>query len=438
MIDGIRGRRRNSGMHPAVQRHTANIVVGKGSAQPDDPPFRTPEQIAAEEAQQGNDTEETRGGMNEQDTGGGDAKPPRHRRSLVAWLKGRSKKQWIIFAVAAVVVLGGGGVTAALVLHHPKPKPVIAIKTKPKPAPLPPKPTTVASTLTGLQVDPSLNQKPVTGIMIENSTFARPQSGLDHAGVVFEAVAEGGITRFLTLWQDTSAAYIGPVRSVRPYYIQWALGFDAAIAHVGGSPEALQDMSSWNAKDLDQFYNGSYYQRISSRYAPHNVYTSMDQLNALEAKKGFGAANYTGFARKADTPSKTPTASSIDFTVSSSDFNVHYDYDAPANAYKRSEGGTPHMELDAAGNQTQIEPKVVVALVMNQGIEADDLHTSYDTLGTGHMYVFQDGVVTEGTWSKAANTAQFSFVDAAGKPLKLNAGQTWITIVNATNHVAYK
>ncbi|MCP5939883.1 DUF3048 domain-containing protein, partial [Klebsiella pneumoniae] len=86
-----------------------------------------------------------------------------------------------------------------------------------------PKPTTVANTLTGLQVAPDVNQRPVTGVMIENSTDARPQSGLDQAGVVFEAIAEGGITRFLALFQDTQPDYVGPVRSSRPYYVQWAL-----------------------------------------------------------------------------------------------------------------------------------------------------------------------------------------------------------------------
>src|SRR6185369_4571690 len=150
----------------------------------------------------------------------------------------------------------------------------------------PPAPTTEASKLQGIQVGFDVNKRPVNAVMIENSEFARPQSGLDQAGVVFEAVAEGGITRFLTLFQDTNTAYLGPVRSVRPYYIQWALGFDAAIAHVGGSPEALSAMKSWSVKDLDQFANGSYFQRVNNRDAPHNVYTSTDQLHALESKKG--------------------------------------------------------------------------------------------------------------------------------------------------------
>src|SRR3989344_4870304 len=128
----------------------------------------------------------------------------------------------------------------------------------------PPKPVTIASPLTGLQVAPELAQRPVTAIMIENSLDARPQSGIQEAGVVFEAIAEGGITRFISLYQEAQPTYIGPVRSLRPYYIDWAVPFDASIAHIGGSPDALAQIRN-GGKDLDQFFNSGSYSRISSR-----------------------------------------------------------------------------------------------------------------------------------------------------------------------------
>ncbi|HSX33410.1 MAG TPA: DUF3048 domain-containing protein [Candidatus Saccharimonadales bacterium] len=420
MIDDIRHRLRTS--HASETEHDPVIINTDGEDEPATEPFSPPETIA--------DSEET----HPQTTTA--APLVKTHRSFFKRLRGLSKKQWIIIGVVAVLLLGGGGAAYAL-LHHPKATPVATV-TKPKPKPKPVVPTTVASTLTGLQVDPSVNQLPVTGVMIENSTLARPQSGLNNAGVVFEAVAEGGITRFLALYQDSASPYLGPVRSVRPYYIQWALGFDAAIAHVGGSPEALDDMKAWNVKDLDQFYNGDFYQRISSRVAPHNVYTSTTQLNQLETQKGYGKANYTGFLRKKEAPLATPSASSIDFTISSSDYNVHYDYDKATNAYLRNEGGAPHDEIDQSGTVSQLQPKVVVALVMNQGIEADDLHTSYATIGSGSMYIFQDGAVTAGTWQKTSSNAQFTFTASNGQPLALNAGQTWITIVSSAANVAYK
>jgi hypothetical protein len=269
--------------------------------------------------------------------------------------------------------------------------------------------------------------------MIENSPDARPQSALDQAGVVFEAIAEGGITRFLTLFQDTEPEYIGPVRSVRPYYVQWAMGFDAAVAHVGGSEDGLALVRT--AKDLDQFAGSAYFWRISSRYAPHNVYTSISKLHEYESAKGYGKSNYTSLPRKAEQPSATPNARGIDFNISGALYNAHYDYDQATNSYKRSEGGAPHMSVDLAGNQVQITPKVVVGLVMPQGLNGK--YTTYQTIGSGHMYVFQDGIVTEGTWKKDGNSTQFTFTDGSGQPLKLNPGQTWFTAIGSNDRVTH-
>ncbi len=294
-------------------------------------------------------------------------KPRLNQLLLLPVFRHKNLKREHLLLIAALLVVIVAGTTSFALLHFIKP-PVTAVVLPSKK--FTPAPTTVASTLSGLPVSPSLNNQPVTAVMVENSTFARPQSGLDQAGVVFEALAEGGITRFMALYQDTQPNYIGPVRSVRPYYIEWALGFDAAIAHVGGSPDALQDMTTLNAKDLNEFYNAGAYERISSRDAPHNVYTSIAQLNQVESKKGYGKSAYAGFLRKKADPAKTPTATSIDVTFSSSDYNAHYDYDVATNTYKRSEGGVPHMELNKDGSQVQIAPSVVVAMVIPYSLGA--------------------------------------------------------------------
>lgn len=345
------------------------------------------------------------------------------------------KKLLILLGAALLAILLAGGTSYALLTHYNPGVVGVHLPTKKY---VPPAPKLVPSTLTGLLVDPSVNDRPVTGVMIENSTDARPQSGLDQAGMVFEAIAEGGITRFLAMYQDTDSDYLGPVRSARFYYIEWLLGFDAAYAHVGGSPEALADINAWHVKNLDQFYNAGAYDRISSRYAPHNVYTSIARLNALEASKGFGKSTYTGFARKKEAPSKTPNATSIDMSFSGYSYNAHYDYDAATNTYKRSQAGGAHIQVHKDGNLAQIAPKVVIALVMPYGLEADQHHSSYQTIGSGQMFVFQDGIVQTGTWAKASNTAQFVFTDAAGKPLALNPGQTWIGALGAASQVVYK
>lgn len=293
--------------------------------------------------------------------------------------------------------------------------------------------------LTGVEVtDASLTKRPVTGLMIENSTDSRPQSGLDEAGVVFEAIAEGGITRFLALYQEDAPDYIGPIRSARPYYVEWAKMYDASYGHVGGSPDALALIKALGVKDLDQFSNGSSYYRISSRAAPHNVYTDFTKLDALNAKKGYTSSNFTPWARKADVP-QTPTAGTIDITISSPLYSPRFTYDIATNSYKRLQDGEPHMVLAKdLKTKTQIAPKTVVVMVTTYGLESDGKHSKYRTTGTGKLYVFQDGIVSVGTWSRADTKSQYVFTDKNGLPMLLNRGQTWVSLVGSESAVTYK
>ncbi|MGH9856995.1 MAG: DUF3048 domain-containing protein, partial [Acidobacteriota bacterium] len=204
-----------------------------------------------------------------------------------------------------------------------------AIRAEPAPPPPPPvvkeeppAPTIYRSQLTGMEVSKELSVLPVTGVMIENSPDARPQAGLQQAGVVFEAIAEGGITRFLTLFQESKPEYIGPVRSVRPYYLDFLKPFDAPIAHAGGSGAALSQLRSQKFKDLEAFQNPNYYQRVSNRYAPHNLYTGRSKLLELQKKKGWTKSKFTGFARKEkEEPAETPTAKTISLAISGFYYN---------------------------------------------------------------------------------------------------------------------
>lgn len=360
-------------------------------------------------------------------------------------------KKWTIVGAVLTALLIVGGLTAAYTLTRSDVKGgVYKSKSPAKPAP---KITTVANTLSGLQVDPSVNERPVTGVMIENSQEARPQSGLDQAGVVFEAIAEGGVTRFLALYQDTQPDYLGPVRSARPYYVQWCMGFDCAYAHAGGSPEALANIRAWGTKDLND--TRGIFWRVDSRYAPHNLYTSIAKLSELEASRGYGKPTFTGFVRKKEQPYKKPvttpasqpqpkvpqdsrtSASAINLNISSGIFNARFDYDASTNSYKRNQGGAPHMVVNSAGAQTQISAKVVVAIVTSYGVAADK-HSQYGVIGSGQAVIFQDGTVSEATWSKADTTAPLKFTDAAGKDIALNPGQTWVTALSGIDRLSYQ
>ncbi len=363
-------------------------------------------------------------------TDNGNELKPRGKRSMKDRLKAAwppSRKGWVVIVLVILVI---GGITG-YALTRSTPKKLYVAKLR---VPTVPVSKYVPSTLSGLPVDPNINKIPVTGVMIENSDFARPQSGLSSAGVVFEAIAEGGITRFLALYQDTAPTNVGPIRSARPYYEQWALGFDASLAHVGGSPEALADIKSWGVKDLDQFYNSAYYHRVSTRAAPHNVYTGIATLNQAEATKNFISTKFTGFPRKVEAPSKVPTARSINLAISGPDFAVHYDYAATSNSYNRSEASAPHID---ANTNKPISPKVVIAMVIPYSLEADGYHSDYTVIGSGQAYIFQDGIVQIGQWTKSAAASQIAFKTSGGQTITLNPGQTWITAVSGSGNISY-
>lgn len=350
--------------------------------------------------------------------------PGKPKKTRFAWWRRMSKNKRFAI-ISFVLLIYGTGALGYFYFTRPEAAPSIHIARSSKPPP----PKTIASPLTGVQVAPELAGRPVTGVMIENSRDARPQSGIQDAGVVFEAIAEGGITRFLTLYQEAQPQYVGPVRSLRPYYLDWLVPFDAAIAHVGGSPQALAQVRS-GMKDLDQFFNSGSYWRVSSRAAPHNVFTSFERLDSLNRAKGYNISKFTSWPRSdKDKPLATPTAKSVDLNISSALYNVHYAYDSVTNSYLRSIGGNPHIatvsESDKAGQQ--LHPKVVIALVMSYGTSGK--YSVYGTNGHGGAYIFQDGGVAQGAWSKGNRGSQFVFSDSNNVPIKLNAGQTWITII---------
>ncbi len=356
-----------------------------------------------------------------------DTKPTPNAKGKRFRLKLTRKQQLIAVIVAILLVIAG--ITTAIILNQRETAPK-EIKTAVEPPPEPPK-TTEPSHLTGLEVPFDVNKRTVTGIMIENSPEARPQSGLREAGVVYEAVAEGGITRFLALFQDNLPEYVGPVRSVRPYYLDFLGPYNAAIAHVGGSGQALNEIRAEGIRDLDQFANSSAYWRESSRYAPHNMYTNVVKLKELESQKGWAASEYQSLERgETDKPAATPTASVVNVRMSRALYNVSFEYDAANNLYKRNLAGQPHVD---AKSGAQITPKVIIVPVIPRS--QNGIYSVYAVNGSGKVYVFQNGTVTEGTWEKAGRSGQFRFKTADGQTLKLIPGQTWFTVAAAATDV---
>ncbi len=349
------------------------------------------------------------------------------------WYGDLSKKKRIAFIAGVVLLLSGSG--SALAWAITRPSPATPVAAKQEVITDTPESEKIVSPLTGLKVSPELSKRPVTAVMIENSPDARPQSGLTDSGIVFEAIAEGGITRFAAVYQEDQPQYIGPVRSARPYFIDWIYAFHPAYAHAGGSAEALQKIKKMDIKDMDHGVNASAFQRVSNRVAPHNLYTSMDKLDEVKKKRGYKFEEFTGFPRKEESPSKTPNASTIEMNISSFYYNTRHVYDSKTNTYLRSEGGKPHKDGKTG---KQIAPKVLIANIIPHQRHSNGVNTAYDHIGSGKCYVFQDGTVTIGTWKKESVKSMITFTDSSGKPIALNPGQTWITAVGKDSGVIYK
>ncbi len=315
----------------------------------------------------------------------------------------------------------------------------------------------VISPLTGQLVAPELAQRRVTAVMIENSIDARPQSGLEEAGVVFEAIAEGGITRFMALYQEQLPKNVGPIRSARPYYVQWARGFDAAYVHSGGSKEAIRLIPRIGIKDLDHGRYGTVLaERVDWRFSPHNVYSSMTKIDKIAKKNNFTKSVFTPFKyyreEQAKDPAKNqtsaeenndtkkskipvgPSASKIKIFISGANYNSEYKYDQETKRYPRFMAQRPHTDKDS---NKQISPRNIVVLETNYGIHPDHIHSVYKTVGGGRITVFRDGQVFKGKWRKSSKTAMLELLNKDGEAMVLAPGQTWI-VVTQPGRLEYK
>lgn len=326
----------------------------------------------------------------------------------------------------------------------------------------------VYSDLTGEPLaDASLKAAPTYCIQTPNGTDgARPHAGLNQAGVVFEAIAEAGITRFAAIYQNPTASIIGPIRSLRIYYLQWDTPFDCTIVHAGGSGDALAAVSH-GYKNLDENYTYMYRGTVGSRLW-NNLFTTAGNLRKFSDDYGYTTSDVKGFKRmtpdesernrmdalaveKLDItkPTSVNTAelrsavSNITFRLGGwGDFNVKYQYDEHDNKYFRSyESGSTHevyncAEGDGNGqnpesscNLTQMAPSVVIAMMVSERRAADNYHEDIDVIGMGDAYIFQNGVALHGIWKKESAETQIQFLDAEGKEIALAPGQTFITAV---------
>lgn len=322
-------------------------------------------------------------------------------------------------------------------------------------------------------------------VMIENHEDARPQSGLQTADIVYEAIAEGGITRFMGVFycgqvagSESSKYDVGPVRSARTYFLDLASEYSdyPLYNHVGGancsaatdgSPcttatkaQAIEQIASygWNNKgtwgDLSQF-SLSYKacrrepdRTGDERATEHTMYCSTKELwnvaenrgltNITEAKSTSWDKNYRSWLfKQADEASPSPNASDVafDFWSGYSDYSVEWKFDSEKNEYIRYNGGEEHIDFNTG---SAITTKNLVLQFVKETRSVDEhLHNLYAVIGSGTGVLIQNGQQTKITWSKANRLSRTIYKDENGKEINFVAGKIWVEILPIGTDVSY-
>lgn len=302
-------------------------------------------------------------------------------------------------------------------------------------------------------------------VMIENAPDARPQSGLIRADMVFEAMAEGGVTRFMAMYYcdaQRDEVVLAPIRSARTYYVDWASGFNKPLyVHVGGAnlpgkTNALGQIDDYgwnNQNDLNQFSIGyptfkRDYNRVPGKdiATEHTMVTTTELLWDVGEKRKWTNTDPKGnewsedfetlsFMSEIPETKGDVTKASFEFWDGYENYAVEWNYDAQTNSYKRVMAGQPHKDLET---DEQIAVKNAVVLFSAEEGPINELkHMFYRTTGTGTAIVFQNGEAIEVNWSKPKRESALLFTDKKGKPFEFVPGKIWISVVDIGTDVTY-
>ena len=368
-----------------------------------------------------------------------------------------NKRRWGIILLLTLALLAscgkkeGGEASSqpgsASMPEEPSISAMAPVEPEPDPEPVHP----YANPLTGEGLEVEVSGKRPIAVMFNNLKKALPQIGVSRADVLYEVVAEGGITRIMGVFQDLEGVGdLGSIRSARDYYVSLALGHDAIYIHAGGSPQAYDAFSNWGVTHID-FVNGPYGnmcwrdpERRKSAGLEHSLLTSSEKVLeqmpsrfTLEHKEGYD----TGWTFHKDPPVGGQKA--IRLTVPFSNYKTGYfTYDANAGQYlinQSLDGSDPISYVDGCDGERVAVSNVLVLYTDVSRVKGDDKgRMSVRTTGEGSGLLLRDGQLYNITWKRDQRTAPFSFLDAAGRVVPLAIGPSYINIVGASTEVAWQ
>ncbi len=286
----------------------------------------------------------------------------------------------------------------------------------------------------------------VVGVMVDNHPDARLESGVSKAKIVYEAPVEGGLTRYLAIFDSKQAvAEVGPVRSARAYFLDWMQEYGRGLyMHSGGSPEALNLIKVRNIFDANEFFWGQYYNRSQERPAPHNLYTGNGNWLEIINKYGNKSSLFTAdkawkYSRLVGQTIGKKGGLKIPFSES---YEVVWTYDAKNLNYSRARNGIK--ETDKDGSEVRAR-NILVQITGVREINGDDKgRVDVTTVGSGEAIILKKGAVIYGTWKKSSLTARTRFYtyekspsggSPIGREVVLIPGNTWVEVVPANVNV---
>ena len=257
---------------------------------------------------------------------------------------------------------------------------------------------------------------------------------MDFANLVIESEAEGGITRYLAVFNtNQDIELIGPVRSARPYFVDWSQEFSAVLAHCGGSPEALARMAKENIIHINEFYNGDLFWRDKSMSEPHNIFTNSENLEKYLEKKKIQEGNFFSWLYKDDLDiANRPESHEIIVNYLKSPYIVKWQYDKQNNSYLRYLGGVLQNDKDGKALSAK---NIIIQYIKAEEID-DELRLKMETIGEGEALICLDGECKGATWkNKNASSRTRFYID--DKETEFNAGKTWINVVRPGYELEY-
>lgn len=353
------------------------------------------------------------------------------------------RKRIIIGAFIAILILTASAFGYLNYINNNNnliPTPTPTISATPGPTPIG---DTAPSQLDGTLVATKLATRRPLAVVVENHPDSRPQVGLTSASIVYETLAEGGITRFMAIFGPRLPAKIGPVRSARTYFVSWAKEYDAMFAHVGGSGDALGRIMALKVKDLSQFRIGTYAFWREPRggiATEHTMFTDPKKLYkyAYDIKHWPKTCTFPLWTFKDDAAlAARPASSSITVNFSyGTMYQARWKYDQTTNLYKRSMAGSTHRDRISG---EQITAKNVLIQYNQYVYKAGKKDHNLVLIGSGKILLFRDGIKIKGTWKKATKYSRTLFYDSAGQPPVFNRGTTWIEAASpGHSQVSYK